>query len=137
MMMSNFAYSSNGLHWNNPAVRLNYELNLELDSIDYSDGYVQVPISNIIGANAIYFFQSRRLVLQSEIILLQDDQIEDYKLSIHSCYEEIRFYNEGLETCQKILDTKDKIIKQETRKTWVYRSLTIALLGYTAYSFFN
>lgn len=135
-MMSSFVYSSNGLHWNNPAVRLNYELNFNTDSIDYPPAYVQVPMANIIGANVIYFFQRGRLILQTEIILLQDQQIEDYKLSIHSCQEEIRFYSEALETCLKISDTKDRVIRQERRRTWVYRSLTIALAGYTIYSFF-
>ncbi len=137
ILVSSFAYSWSGLPLES-RYSLNYELNLELsdDLAEFNDSLVAVPLQNIMWANAIYTYQTSQLVIRTQIIQLQDDQIEDYKLSIRSCETELRLRSDALDTCLVISDKKDGIIKQERRKTWVYRTTTFALIAYAVSTFF-
>ena len=127
-MMSSFAYS-----WNGPKSTddiFDYELRLNLDIQNYGDtSYVQVPIQNIIWANAIYFHQVGRLNIQTQILKLQGQQIYDYRLALESAEEEKDAYKESLDVIFGIIDAKDGIIIQERRKTRIYRTSTIVLIG--------
>lgn len=138
MMMSSFAYSWSGQSWNDDSnFRLDYELNLELDLEEYEDTlYVQVPLINIIGANAIYFHQVNRISLQMELLRLQDKQLLDYEQALVSAEEEVDAYKESLDVYSNIVDTKDEIIIQERRKTRIYQTSSIILLGILISTFF-
>ncbi len=124
-MMSISSYSWNGQILKDPP-------NLELTELveEYNSKMVLISMSNIIGANAVFLFQSNRLIDLEEIITLQNLQITNYTTALHSCESEILIYKEVVVGYEELIDLKGNIIKQEKRRTWVYRTLVGALTTY-------
>ncbi len=116
--------------WNGPL--LNSPLNLDLieEVEEYNAKMVLIPMKNIIGANAIFLHQVKRIEFQENIISLQTLQISNYTIALHSCETEVMIYKDVVTGYEELIDLKDNIIRQERRRTWVYRTLAGALTTY-------
>ena len=127
-MMNISSYSWNGQIWKDTALSL--ELTDEVK--EYNSKMVLVPMSNIIGANSIFLFQTNKLDIQENIINLQAVQIINYSSAVSSCEAEVGLYKEAVIEYEQMLRLKDQIARQERRKVWAYRVLTGALVAYIA-----
>jgi len=122
--------SISSFSWNGQLLNEKFTLELTDDLIEYNSKQVLVPMSNVIGANAIYLFQLGMVDSQREIIALQFQQIYNYEDALYSCESEINILNLVVEEYEKIIDLKDELFRQEKIKIWAYRILVTALGTY-------
>jgi len=122
--------SISSFSWNGQLLNEGPRLELTDELVEYNSKKILVPMFNIVGANAVYLFQSGMITSQREIIALQFQQIYNYEEALYSCESEIDILNLVVEEYEKIVDIKDKLFRQEKIKLWAYRILVTALGTY-------
>jgi len=138
MMMSSFAFSSNGQNQENDVVfstdtieeNKRDDFNSMLDTLQIFNGSVVVPFENIIWANAIYFNQLGRLNIYQELVLEFQHQISNYEDALDEAIIRGDAYKDAYENTVMINDKLRESLRLEKRRSIAIGGVVVVLVTY-------
>ena len=99
-----------------------------------NSGLVLIPIENIRQANSIYFFQLNQLNLYKALILVKEEQIQNYISALRNSEIETLSYQEAYNICLQIIDEKDSILELRRKERIILGSVIVALISYITFN---